>query len=187
MSERDNLLGQDSVEGRLVMSAVVEEALIAHGLLRVECVRDGRVIWVDEGPNLIVTTGRNKLLDETLSGSSYTAAWYIGLINDAAFSAIAAGDTMASHAGWAETSGYTAGTRPAASFSAAASGSKQTSSAVSFSINTTVTVNGIFLADNSTKGGSTGVLFAAKSFTSPRACQNGDTLNVTYTASLTAS
>src|SRR5690606_22314330 len=103
------------------------------------------------------------------------------------FSAIAAGDTMASHAGWTESSAYSAGTRPSMSFSAASSGSKQTSSAVSFAINATATINGVFIADNSTKGGSTGVLFAAKSFASARSVENSDTLNVTYTASLTAS
>lgn len=178
----------DAAGAGVVMSRKQLDGLIAHGNMRIEC-RDasGRLKWAEEGPNLIVTTGRNKLLDETLGGAGYTAAWYMGLINNSGFSAIAAGDTMASHAGWTESSAYSAGTRPSMSFSAASSGSKQTSSAVSFAINATATINGVFIADNSTKGGSTGVLFAGKSFASARSVENGDTLNVTYTASLTAS
>jgi hypothetical protein len=41
---------------------------------------------------------------------------------------------------------------------------------------------------NSTKGGTTGTLFSASDFQSPgdRAVVNGDTLNVTYQFSLTA-
>lgn len=179
---------QDAAVGALVMRQKVEDQLAAHGHVRVECVGpDGKVKWVEEGPNLIVTTGRNKLLDETLGGAAYTAAWYMGLINNAAFSAIAAADTMASHAGWAETTAYSQASRPTLAFDAAASGTKATTAALSFSINATVTVNGIFIASSATKGETASILFAAKSFASPRAAANGDTLNCTYSASLTAS
>jgi hypothetical protein len=57
-----------------------------------------------------------------------------------------------------------------------------------FNINGTTTVGGAFLVSNSTKGGSTGTLFSASDFQSPgdRAVVSGDTLNVTYQFSLTA-
>ena len=57
-----------------------------------------------------------------------------------------------------------------------------------FSINGTTTVGGAFLISESTKGGTTGVLFSAADFQSPgdRAVTNGDTLNVTYQFSLDA-
>lgn len=185
---KDQSRAADAMSASLVATHSVGEDLQAHGWLRVECVdADGRVKWVEEGPNLIVTTGRNKLLDETLGGSAYTAAWYVGLIDNAGFSAIASGDTMASHAGWSESAAYSEGTRPQMSFAAASSGSKASSANVSFSINGTATINGAFLSDNSTKSGSSGVLFAAKSFSAARSVQSGDTLNVGYTASLTAS
>lgn len=177
----------DQVGVGLVAANNATESLIAHGWVRTECVRDGKIIWVDEGPNLIVTTGRNKLLDETLSGSGYTAAWYMGLIDNAGFSAIAAADTMASHAGWAESTAYDEGARPTISFAAASAGSKATSAAVVFTISGTVTINGVFITTVSTKGGSTGTLFAGKSFSATRAVVDNDVLNVTYTASLTAS
>lgn len=183
----DKLRVKDTASAHLTALRKVDDGLVAHGHIRVECVRDGKVIWVEEGPNLIVTAGRNKLLDETLGGSGYTAAWYMGLIDNAGFSAIAAGDTMASHAGWSESTAYDEGARPTISFAAASAGSKATSAAVVFTISGTVTVNGVFITTVSTKGGSTGTLFAGKSFSATRAVVDNDVLNVTYTASLTAS
>jgi len=57
-----------------------------------------------------------------------------------------------------------------------------------FSINATTTVGGAFLTSDNTKGGTTGTLFSAADFQSPgdRSVVNGDTLNVTYTFSLSA-
>lgn len=184
----DKMHGSDRVRASAVVTGRTEpDQLIAHGWVRVECVRDGEVIWVDEGPNLIVTTGRNKLLDETLAGSSYTAAWYMGLTDGTP--TVAAGDTMASHAGWAEVTAYDEATREALTFAAASSGSKATSADASFTISAnSTTVGGVFITSVSTKGGSTGVLFAAKAFTlGDRTLNDGDVLNVGYTALLTAS
>ena len=184
---REQSKATDQVETGLVAVNNATEGLIAHGWVRTECVRDGQVIWVDEGPNLIVTTGRNKLLDETLAGSGYTAAWHMGLIDNAGFSAIAAADTMASHAGWAEADEYDEATRETLAFSAASAGSKATRAAASFTISASITVNGVFIASSSTKNESASILFAAKSFSATRAVVDNDVLNVTYTASLTAS
>ncbi len=184
---QDIARGSDACEASLICNHVQADGIEAHGWMRVECVRDGQVIWVEEGPNLIVTTGRNKLLDETLAGSAYTAAWYIGLIDNAAFSAIAAADIMSSHAGWAESSAYSEAARPTLAFSAASAGSKATSANATFTINGTVTINGAFVTSVATKGGTTGTLFAGKSFTATRAVVLNDVLNVGYTASLTAS
>jgi hypothetical protein len=123
-------------------------------------------------------------------GSAYTAAWYIGLYGAAASNDPAAGDTAASHAGWTEIVPYSNATRPAATFGTAttANPSVQTNSAspASFTINATATVGGAFLISNSTKSGTTGILFSASDFTAPgdRSVASGDTLNVTYTFSL---
>lgn len=183
----DKVQMTDSATSGLVAKNKDEDQLVAHGWVRVECVRNGEVIWVDEGPNLIVTEGRNKLLDETLAGSAYTAAWYMGLTDNTP--SPAAGDTMASHAGWAETQNYDEATREALSFSAASSGTKATSADASFTISTGGdAVGGVFVTSNSTKGGTTGVLFSAKAFTGGnRSLLAADVLNVSYSVSLTAS
>lgn len=72
-----------------------------------------------------------------------------------------------------------------ASFAAASGGSKALSAAASFSINANVTIKGCILISNSTKGGTTGVLYSAGLFTGgDKVVQSGDTLNVMWTGSL---
>lgn len=159
----------------------------AEGHYVVEC-RDaaGNLKWSDGFDNLVTTAGKNDALDKYLSGSSYTAAWYIGLIGATGYAAgVAAGDTAASHAGWTEDQSYSQATRPVASFAAASGGSKALSAAASFSINANVTIKGCILISNSTKGGTTGVLYSAGLFTGgDKVVQSGDTLNVMWTGSL---
>ena len=159
----------------------------AHGTYQVTCFdKDGNVKWQDTAENLVTTVGKNTALDAYLAGSAYTAAWYMGLISLTSYTTgPAAGDTMASHGGWAEDQNYSQATRPAPSFSAASAGSKATSAAVVFSINGTTTIKGCFLNSVSTKGGTTGNLYSAGLFTGgDKAVASGDSLNVTYTASL---
>jgi len=124
------------------------------------------------------------LLDSFFAGSAYTAAFYLGLVDGGSTPTYAAADTMASHSGWTENTGYSNSTRPAVSWNAASAGSKA-STATSFSINATGTIAGAFLTTNSAKSGTSGTLHSAGSFTGGnRSVANGDTLNATYTASV---
>jgi hypothetical protein len=163
----------------------LDESIGATGVYAVECIgADGQVKWTDTFNNLVTTAGKNDLLDKYMAGSAYTAAWYLGLVDGASTPTYAAGDTSASHAGWSESAAYSNSTRPAVSWSSASSGSKA-SSATAFNINGTATIAGAFLISNSTKSGSTGILYSAGSFTGGnRSVASGDTLNVTYTASV---
>lgn len=154
--------------------------------------KDGNRKWEAETPNLVVNVGLKDMNDKYFSGSSYTAAWYIGLWGAAASNAPAAGDTMSSHAGWTENTTYSEGTRQQAIFGAATTAdpsviSNSASPAV-FSISGTTTIGGAFLTSNDTKGGSTGILFSGSDFQSPgdRSVTSGDTINVTYQFSLDA-
>lgn len=181
-----------ALAGALALASVgkavaAEEQVMPHGTYTVECVGpDGKVKWADTIDNLVTTVGKNDLLDKYLAGSGYTATFFLGLIGSASYTTgPAAGDTAASHGGWAENTAYSEGTRPAPSFAAASGGSKATSAAVAFSINAdSQTIKGCFLITNSTKGGTTGILYSAGTFTGgDKAVGSGDTLNVTYTAS----
>ena len=135
------------------------------------------------GPNGITDVGLNAILDIMFHADTQITTWYVGLIDNAGFSALAAADTMASHSGWAESTDYTEGTRVEWTEGAAAPRSITNSATLDFSINATVTINGIFVNSVSTKGGSTGTLWATASFSSPVSATSGDTLKVTYTVS----
>ena len=143
----------------------------------IECIgADGQVRWSEDFHNLVTTAGLNDLLTQYFKGSAYTAAFYVGVTG--ATPTFAAGDTMASHAGWTESSAYSQATRPALTLGTAASGSIDNSaSKAQFSINGTA-----FLVTNSTKGDTTGTLYGGGAFTEGnRSVVSGDTINVQAT------
>ena len=165
----------------------------AGGIYKVECRdKDGNLKWTAESPNLVVNVGLQDMNTQYFKGSGYTAAWYLGLYGAAASNNPAAGDTASSHGGWTEITPYSNATRPAATFGTATTADpsviSNSASPAQYTINATATVGGAFLISNSTKGGSTGILFSASDFQSPgdRTVASGDTLNVTYTFSLDA-
>lgn len=146
-----------------------------------------RPLWSESVYNLVTTGGKNDLLDKYLAGSSYTAAWYCGLISSVSYSAVAAGDTMSSHAGWTEAGATNApnysGNRPALTFAAASGGSKATSSASSFTFTQSGTIKGMFGTSVTTKDGTTGILYNAVLFSGgdqPVANTNVVNVSVTY-------
>lgn len=169
------------------------EKVKAGGVFTVQCFdKDGQLKWEAKEHNLVVNVGLKDMNEKYFSGSSYTAAWYLGLYGAAASNNPAAGDTMSSHAGWTEVTDYSQATRPQAIFGTATTADpsviSNTLSVAVFSINGTATVGGAFLTSDNTKGGTTGTLFSAGDFQSPgdRAVVSGDTLNVTYQFSLDA-
>lgn len=175
----------------------VEEALI-HGRFEVECFdKDGKLKWRDTIENVVTTVGKNLALDTFLAGSGYTVVGpFMGLISSVGYGAgPVVGDTMGSHSGWVEA-GYSTNyplyttPRKTCAWAAAGSGSKALSAALSFAIITTGgTVKGCFLVYGagavSTIADTNGVLYSAGVFTGgDKVVGVGDTLNVSYTASL---
>lgn len=184
----ENINAKDDSSGNIGRNSGLAELIKFKGRYSIECFgSDGKLKWSDTIDNLITTVGCNHMLDNELSGSAYTAAWYIGLISSTSYTTgPAAGDTSASHGGWAEDQNYSQGARPTTAWSAASAKSKSLSSALAFSINATTTIKGCFMISNSTKGGSTGTLFSAGLFSGgDKAVGNGDTLNVSYTGTMT--
>lgn len=182
----------DTVAATLTRTLGAVEAARAGGVYHIECRdKDGNLKWTAESHNLVVNVGLQDMNAKYFTGSSYTAAWYIGLYGAGASNTPAASDTMSSHAGWTEVTDYSQSTRPACTFgvptTADPSVATNSASPASFSINGTTTVGGAFLTSNSTKGGTTGTLFSASDFTGgDRSVVSGDTLTVTYTFSLDA-
>ena len=153
--------------------------------------KDGNLKWEATSKNLVVNVGLQYMAGSALTSVTQITSWYIGLYGAAASNNPAAGDTMASHAGWTEYVNYSNATRVAATFATAttANPSVVTNSAspASFTINGAGgTVGGAFLTSGSAKSGTAGTLFSAADFGSPgdRTVVSGDSLAVTYTFSL---
>ncbi len=184
----------DFIGAALALAKPVEEGVGAGGVYGIQCFdKDGKLKWETSSPNLVVNVGLQDMNAKYFSGSSYTATWFIGLITGpGSGTTILAADTAASHGGWTENVGYSNATRPAATFGTATTADpsviSNSAAPASFSINATSTVGGAFLISNSTKSGTTGILFSASDFQAPgdRSVVSGDTLNVTYTFSLDA-
>lgn len=183
---KDKVQMADACDASIVRGASHEEATSINGYYTVECFgADGALKWKDDIHNLVTTVGKNKTMD-TILGNSAAGAVVMGLKGTGT---AAAGDTQASHAGWSEVGGANAptfsGSRPTPSFSAASSGAKATSSAVTFSMTGSGTVAGCFIniGGSATKDDTTGTLFSAGDFTAgSKTVTSGDTLSVTYTA-----
>ncbi len=186
---------QDLVSASLTANKGSTERVGAGGVFTVTCVgADGVEKWSDSFHNLVVNEGLQDMNSKYFKGSGYTAGWYIGLVSGATSPTYAAGNTLASHAGWTELVPGTAytGNRIAAVFNAASPTLADPSvvsnsvapSAFPMLVNGTV-VAGAFLTTAAT--GTSGVLFSAGSFTGGnKSVDSGDTLNVTYTFSLDA-
>jgi hypothetical protein len=169
------------------------EGLKGGGVFKIAChSENGNLKWEAESHNLVVNVGLQDMNTKYFSGSGYTATWFLGLYGSGSTNNPAAGDTMASHAGWTEVTAYSQSTRPACSFGTATTADpsviSNSASPATYSINGTTVVGGAFLTSNNTKGGTTGILFSAADFQSPgdRSVVSGDTITVTYTFSLDA-
>lgn len=175
-----------NVHASLDARSGVVQAMGRSTRYQIECVgADGKVKWVEEFDNLVVNEGLNDSLDKQFKAAGYSAAWYVGLTDGTPTPA--AGDTMASHAGWAEVTGYSQATRPALTLGSVSGQSVDNSASKAvYSINASVTVGGAFTTTNNTKGGTTGTLYGVGAFSQDRALVNGDTLNVQVTLTAAA-
>lgn len=170
--------------GQAAAGANFLSGLQFHNVYTVECRdRHGSLKWVDEIVNTVVNVGLNDVLDKYFKGSTYTAAFYVGLTDGTP--TVAAGDTMASHAGWAEITAYDEATRPSLTLGSVSSQSVDNSASkatLTISANGT-TIGGAFVVSgNNTKGGSSGTLYGAGPFSAgDKSLDDDDTLSVTVT------
>ena len=185
--------GNDRVACSIEQNIGSSEGAAGGGVFHFQCHdKNGNLKWEDSCHNLVVNAGLQDMNNKYFKGSSYTAAWYLGLVDASGFTAYSANDTMASHAGWSETTAYSGSNRGAVTFgtptTADPSVITNSGSATQFSITGTVTVKGAFLTATADKTTNSGVLFSVSSFQAPgdRSVVNGDTLTVTYTFSLDA-
>jgi len=84
-----------------------------RGRFHVEHIRDGKTLAKYEVRNAITDEGLNHILETEFKSGAAVATWYIGLVDNANWTAFAPGDVMNSHTGWVECAAYTAADRPA--------------------------------------------------------------------------
>jgi hypothetical protein len=144
--------------------------------------KHGNFKWHNETENLVVDEGLNHALDVLFHGVSAFATWYIALFEDN--HTVVAGDDYAAP-GFTETTAYDEGARQ--EYEEAAAGSESITNSANravFTMNATKTIYGASLMSFATKddqaqGGA--VMFCAAQFTNPKAVNDDDTLEVTYT------
>ncbi len=149
---------------------------------------DGKLKWTDEFDNLVVNAGLDDSLDKHLKGSSYTAAWYVGLTDGTP--SFAAGDTESSHAGWTEVTAYDEANRQTLTLGSVSGQSVDNSASKAvFTIDTNdTTVGGAFITTTATKGGSVDTLYGGGAFTAgDKTIDDGDSLTLTITCTAAAS
>ena len=182
----------DAAAAGLVAKTGFSTTAQAGGVYHVQCLdKDGNLKWEDSMHNLVVNEGLQNMNTQYFKGSTYTAAFYLGLVTGpGSGTAYAAADTLASHAGWTEYTDYS-GSRKAVTFGTASTADpsviSNSGSPSSFTISGAGgVVAGAFLC--TVASGTSGVLFSEADFQSPgdRTVVSGDTLNVTYTFSLDA-
>lgn len=166
-------------------SSVRDGATMGHKFrnnYHVECFApDGSLKWSEDIYNLVANVGLDDVLDKYFKGSTYTAAFYVGLTQGSP--SFAAANTMSSHAGWTEDENYSEGVRQTLTLGTVSGQSVSNSaSKATFSINGSATVGGAFVTTSSTKGGTTGTLYGGAAFSGGnRTVANGDTVTVTIT------
>ena len=140
-------------------------------------------LWeVPNTPNGITNEGIHYNLDTAFTNNDTAeTAWYAGLIDASGYTGVDATDTMASHTGWSESTAYSESVRETLGFAAASS--RSITAEVSFTMNATVTINGLFVVTINTKGTSTGVLWSTALYASAPDLESGNVLTSNYTLS----
>lgn len=140
---------------------------------------------LDVWENLITNQGLDNILDVHLSAATQITTWYLLLINGAS-PTIAAANTYASHAGWSENTSYDEANRPTWTEAGVSSQAiTNSASPATFTISAnSQTIGGAALVSNNTKGDTAAAgakLYAAGAFTSAKALDDNETLDVTAT------
>jgi hypothetical protein len=149
---------------------------------------DGSIRWQDTAKNLVTTQGLVYIVESLFKSglSSFVAIdpWYVGLTDSTPTPA--AGDTLASHAGWVEFDAYDEAARQAFVEGDVGAGPVSVSNSANkaqFTIDTNSSViGGAFLCSVATAGDASDVLLCVAPFTGgDKNADDNDTLDVQYT------
>ena len=154
------------------------------GMAHIECVNpDGSIAWVEDIKNANTTAGINSMIGVYFNSVTQITTWYIGLVANSGFSSFAVADTMGSHTGWTEDTNYSESVRQTWG-SLSVSGGAISGATLTFTMNGTTTIYGIFVTSSSTKSGTSGTLWGTAPFSSTQSVVSGQTLRVTYSGTM---
>ena len=191
----DKLNPVDGAALSIVSATRLGEQAHAEGIYTFKCFESegGALLWEAGFDNVVCTLGKNLMLQSALTGSGYTVVGpYMGLISSVSFTAVAAADTMLSHAGWTEagsTNAPTFAARLAPSFGTASAGAIALTVATSFTMTGAGTLEGAFITYGtgavSTLMSTAGTLLSAGVFTGgAQPVNSGNVVQVSYSLSL---
>lgn len=210
MKHTEKALAASMAAAAVIAGAGIAEQAQAEGYYTVQCFGpDGKLKWEDDIHNVVCTEGKNSALQNFLKGSAFTQSVFMGLIESTGYgfagangSGVAATNLIGSLTaaggaspanGWNEAPSSLCASRGTPSFGTPAAGSVSLSTALNFSIVAAGTIKGVFLAVKNaagtaavaTVGSTAGALYSAGLFSGgDKVVGNGDTLAVSYTASL---
>jgi hypothetical protein len=196
---------KDILASEILRAGGLSEDASLSGHYAVECIgADGLVKWTDTIKNAVTQEGKVCALNQAFKSSAFTQASYIGLISATGYTTPPANtntaaniSTTAATNGWQEVISAVVAARGTPSWGTSTGSGGNASlacTAIAFSILGTLTIKGCFLVlknlagtgASATVGDTTGALYSAGLFTGgDKAVGAGDTLNVTYTGSLT--
>lgn len=175
---------------------------LMKSIYEIECFdKAGNLKWAECVENLVVNQGLNDLLEKYFINQSpdYSPAWYVGLIAEFSGNQIQASDTAAKIVDtaselnppttndWYEWVNYDEATREVLTLGSVSSQSVSNSaSRAEFTISAAGEIYGAFVISNNTKGGTSGILYGAAAFSSPRSVEDDDTLRVLVTLTAAA-
>lgn len=160
--------------------------LVPEGLVRVgghfmgEIRRKGEIIDQFAVPNLATNEGLNHLLNVAFNGATQVTTWYTAIF-EGNYTPVAGVTAATIASSSTECTAYANATRP--EYVEATSTAKLITNAASrssFVFTSAKTIYGAFLVSTNTKSGTTGVLFAAARFATPKTVAVDDELLLTY-------
>jgi hypothetical protein len=137
--------------------------------------------WYDTIKNGVTYQGLNDIISVYLAAGTQKLAWFLGLIDNSGFSGLNPNDTLTSHSGWTESTAYNESNRPTWTPGPVAGQAVTNPTPATFTMSTSSSIYGMFLASNNTKGGTSGVLWATGGFQSGvQTLPLGQPLKATY-------
>lgn len=175
----------DEIIANIISKLEPKQKFKFNGKFKFECFDSlGNLKWIDESKNITVDEGLNDNLGVYFKDGTKNATWYLGLIGTNS-TPLAGWDAAGIGTDFTEYQNYSEAVRQTwVSGAVAAKSLSNSASPAEFNINGAGgTVYGAFMISNSTKGGTTGVMWCASLLGTARTVVSGDIIRVQYTIS----